>query len=481
MGLFKNVVSVLSSTTNVADTPAARASSKPIEEMSLQEIIAFIRDVGPTLTKGQKANDAWIDLTKRLYRIALYENHVSHQDRAAALMILEGVKKTVEQASDKSPQSLAAYRKANALMESEAKIYGLGSLAWKLKEHAVANADMIPFVMRLEHGPWLANFLHMMSAETLTIMKPLMVKQLVWTRRPHEISNAVLVLHGLACTADPAIRALFTQSDLVALRSVHNDYNAAREVLVRLGLLPGRSNAKSFSPQTPVEEMVGMFMLMLKEEIDNRQASISHVEFTRGLSEEQKVDFGLAEQFLDFYLAIAVVKDVYGEDIAAEFRHTLGQRVPKDVFSFYENMLRMVERTDKLVADQANLSVDFMILDSLPMGYGRAPKERTEDEFNIVKEFLNKGAELLTAQRITLLDRFRFLLRFMAESHAKGGTPQLSDVDKATLKELDRLYYHFGSEAGLAEASGFHEDWIGSGEIVSVNEIPGNASKGTLQ
>lgn len=470
MGLFKSVVDALSGNPNTVGAPPTESASNPIEEMSLQEIIDFIKNVGPTLTKGQKANDAWIDLTKRLYRIALYENHVSDQDRAAALLILESVKKTVEQAHEKSPQSLAAYRKANALMESEAKIYGLGSLAWKLKEHAVSNADMIPFVMRPEHGPWLANFLHMMSDKTLAQMKPLMVKQLVWTRRPHEISNAVLVLHGLACTADPAIRALFAQGDLVALRGAHSDYNAAREVLVRLGLLPTRSNAKSFFPQVPTEEIVGMFMLMLKEEVDKRKNFIGRVKFTRVLSEEQEIDFGLAGQFLDFYLAIAVVRNVYGEDVAAEFRQILGQRVPRDVFSFFENVLRMVERTDKLVADHTNLNVDFMILDSIPMGYGRPPHERTEDEFNIVKEFLNKGAELLTAQRITLLDRFRFLLRFMAEWHAKGGTPQLSDVDEATLKELDRLYFHFGSEAGLAEASGFHEDWIGSGAAVSMDE-----------
>jgi hypothetical protein len=124
-----------------ADTPP------PIEHMSFEQIGAFLSHIdGRTATKCGGA------LTKRLYEIALYDNHLPEAHREAAHKLRRVIKETMEIVFSHRPEVLAQYRELNAFMESVARYIGVGSLPWLLKEnHICGEAEMIEFISRPDH------------------------------------------------------------------------------------------------------------------------------------------------------------------------------------------------------------------------------------------------------------------------------------------------------------------------------------------
>ena len=119
----------------------------PIEHMSFGQIGAFMSHIdGRTATKYGAA------LTKRLYEIALYDNHVPEAHREAAYKLLRVIKETMEIVYCHSPEVLAEYRELNAFMERVARYIGVASLPWLLKENNICGeAEMIEFISRPDH------------------------------------------------------------------------------------------------------------------------------------------------------------------------------------------------------------------------------------------------------------------------------------------------------------------------------------------
>ncbi|WP_297504811.1 hypothetical protein [Ferrovum sp.] len=148
---FKFIKSLLHGKPSV-NTPPMPA----VELMSFQDILEYVTQLPELMTIPQGTA-----ITKRLYEIALYDNHVAKEDRTNALQLLETVKSSME--SVMSPESIDAYRKANAHMEGGVCRLGIGSLVWLINEHQISHEEIVPFIARPEHSQLREDFFTVLS------------------------------------------------------------------------------------------------------------------------------------------------------------------------------------------------------------------------------------------------------------------------------------------------------------------------------
>jgi hypothetical protein len=134
----------------VWETVAQQPSDK-IERMQLLELAQYISSLPPVV-----GADVAVPLTKRLYEIAFYDNHIPEAHRKVALNLLSTVKNTYESAFKDKPEVLATYRSANRFMEENVRRFGVGSLAWLIREQKIPGGEIVQFVARPEHAHLLA-------------------------------------------------------------------------------------------------------------------------------------------------------------------------------------------------------------------------------------------------------------------------------------------------------------------------------------
>lgn len=146
--MFKFLKSLISGRRGSDETQAVL-----IDSMSFPEILQLVQNLPEFIEIKQGTA-----LTKRLYEIALYENHVSAEHRAAAVKLLKSLMQSMEASLANNPEGLAAYRKANAYMEDNVRRHGLGSLSWLIVENRIAPEDILPYVTRPEHLQLLEDF-----------------------------------------------------------------------------------------------------------------------------------------------------------------------------------------------------------------------------------------------------------------------------------------------------------------------------------
>ncbi|MGH8737560.1 MAG: hypothetical protein ACREVC_09405 [Burkholderiales bacterium] len=135
-----------------------------VELMSFPDIRDYVHQL-PELITAQQANA----LTKRLYEIALYDNHIEKEQRAAALRLLDTLKKSVE--SVMTPEYVEAYRQVNAQMEEGVRRFGIGSLTWLIQENQIPNDEIIPFIARSEHAELLEGFFAALDPNTADALR----------------------------------------------------------------------------------------------------------------------------------------------------------------------------------------------------------------------------------------------------------------------------------------------------------------------
>src|SRR5215510_1439758 len=163
----------------------------PIEQMSLEEIIAYIPSMG-----DQASVQQCIPLLQRLYEIALYDHHVLPQHRNAALKLAETLTSALEKGLSDTPDALASLQAANKLMIERARWFGIESLFWKIAEESVSNADFFPYVMRPEHRHLVPDYFEAIGQETVVKDRKEFVRHLILAKQ-YKADNAVLILHGL--------------------------------------------------------------------------------------------------------------------------------------------------------------------------------------------------------------------------------------------------------------------------------------------
>jgi len=110
--------------------------------------------------------------TRRLYEIALFDNHVPAEQRISALELLETVKWSVETGWQDNPRAIEAYRRANAAIEDRAMRVGVGSLSWLIEENRIESTEeLIQFIALPEHALLLDTFYETVGAEMAVALK----------------------------------------------------------------------------------------------------------------------------------------------------------------------------------------------------------------------------------------------------------------------------------------------------------------------
>jgi hypothetical protein len=414
MGLLSKLGRMWSSTAEPkADREPERVASSAdqadMSAMTLPDLVEFVRGLGDGMTAQMSMR-----LSTRLSELAFLDNHVPEEQRAAAAQLLKGVRADLEAGLANNAEAMKIYRDFAAQTEVEIRHRGVGSIAWQLKEINVPDADVMSFVMHPSRGHLLQAFVEIMSDETLARLRPNFIRELISARKYRSGDNAVLNLHGLATSGDPAAVALFGSSELAALINVPQDYEPGRRLLVELGLLPPQSGASPFPPGPAVEILAQAVVFSVRnnqvESDDNDPALRAYVE---SLDEDHKKALKLTALVLRIHLGMETVRGIFGADIAnAVERQVLATFVGANEQGL-SSVLPIAKAVRQVVIEQQpGVNLDLLFLDSVICKFeGDRDLEALPDE---EKRFLLAGARWINRERILFLQYFRCMLRTFA-------------------------------------------------------------------
>lgn len=443
MGLFSSLFGA--SKKEVTTTQAEPVLTKPISEMNFDQIFGYLKSC-----QGSIPSDAINDIHRRLNEIVLYDHHVEQQTRVAAWKLLESLTKDIKISRADNPEYLRILDEAGELMRNHARYTGVGSLGWLIEEHAVPPAEVIPFVMRQEHSHLLADFLTAVGPDTVSEVKKDLVKHLILSRRYGKCTNAVLTLHGLATKGDKATTALFSEGELAVIVGVPDDYIAARQILVNLGLLPAQSSALPFVQVNDESHFTQLMVEVYKHrnevaDGDPRMESI-------GDDRRELIHGALAIQRL--HLIRRMVGQIHGPATSQALLEVLSKGLARDTAVQFDDILSTLENAE------AGIPIDFMLIGQFMTMDGISIV--TEEDFEREKPWMEFAANWLNVERIEVLDYTRYLLRWDPDN----APPQAkSDSDVSISEFIIQTYMKQGSKAGLAEKMiPYLEDWIGVGD-----------------
>ncbi len=377
----------------VASPPRSIISREALNLMAFPEVAELLMSLGPTPTYSEVSS-----LERRLYAIAVYDNHVPEEQRKAALQLSKALTEDFKKVFSGNEDAMAAHKVLLDIRIRNDRLMGYGSLAWQLAEYSISGADVIPYVMKPENRGLVEDFFTTVSPDALAVAKSECVRQLV-LQSPYNTKNAVLILHGLVAKGDPAALAVFSRDELRVLLDVPNDYDSGRNILVNLKLLPAVSTARPFN-ETP--ELHGVVALMLQEWMARSEADSG--EIAEG---ENKYSFLICLTLLRIELAQAQIRQSYGHEIALNLDEMFkSPTAAQAVREFRQNNQALLRATTTPGA-----SIDLALLDVV-MTMGVAPKI---EESSSDRQFREWAAQQLNSERVKFLGYFRFLLRFLSD------------------------------------------------------------------
>jgi hypothetical protein len=413
-------------------------SSPDISTASFQELLSLTQ----TLT-GNVPLGVYLDLSKRLYEIALLDENVSERDRASAWKLAEAAHTTVKNSLEQDPLSLASLKDARQGMIDQGKRFGYGSLVWKMKRDSIPPGDYFRYAMLPENRPLLGPYLEAVFSDGSTSeLRLLFIQELIW-QSSYKVSNAVLILHGLAAKRDEALCQLFSDQEYESLLRVPEDYDSARLVLANLGLLPNQHGAKPFQPIT---ELRGHTANILQERFKEADTELSKATF----SESEKDVLSVAARFLFMDLAASQLTQIFDADVASEVFAALDR---PDVAEF--RTLFSSTHEDVYRGKLGSTALDTVLVYVVMNAGNSSPL--SEEEFERSRGFLVAGTEWLNKSRVQFLEYFRFMLRALSNPMPKIE----SDVDREVLSFLAGVYRDKGARSSIAENAMNFEDWIG--------------------
>ncbi len=459
MGIFKRIFS------RNAEPSVIVEAKKSIKDMTYPEIVALFSQGGTVNTT------LLIDVTQRLIDIGLFDNHVPIEERKEALMMVEAVKKTIEQACVGKPDLLNTYRHAYEHQESGVEFSGIGSIAWLIREHNIPADHIVPFAVSVENGNKLANFIKVMGDEAYLIGRPEMVKQLIHSRRLSTHHNAVLILYGLASAFDPATMALFSSEEITTLLNTPNDYGKSRNILVDAGLLPATGHARPLT--RPHADILNSLMLGTlgsnKEWLKGKEIA----DFLEQVPEDFSEVISVAVHALGIILISSMLGSLYGETVEQESKSAgikIFSSTTKEVFEVLDNILNEITKLDAKIMDsviqgtlKGSLNGHALLTTAVIMGVAPEDEEAFKGWYETQSKNFNIGNEVIANFRCECLSKLRWYIRYFNDRHPDGfGLQNGPDIDMTTMSELLHLYILRGPQAGFAEAATFSEDWIGT-------------------
>ena len=354
--------------------------------------------------------------------IAYHSHGTSNDDRTHAALIAIGAREGLLKGGETvCPPVL---REAIEATEHRARATGYGTLSWLLKEHNVPSEQTIHFVMRIEHGHLLSGMLDVLDSlkpEARAAMRPEMVAELLRTRRVCDADSVVFVAHGLAVGYDPAAVAVFSSDGLSALRNAHRDYPSARAVLSGLGLLPGRSLARSFEPQPSGSLIAECVAVALGGEWLNEQENEPTLAaFYSRPDHRWQEAFICARFLLCRHLALTTIGAIYGDASAEALM--LDLPAAWEIFKYdwaqdsdeFTRQIGVLERR----AEQKLQNVDALIFGLLLDADG---PEQSQIEEELASTHFAQAVVFLTRARVRFLTMLRFSLRKLSEGYRMVG------------------------------------------------------------
>jgi len=361
-------------------------------------------------------------LERRFIEIGLYDHHVPDEHRIGSLQLAKSLKEAIETGGKDSPEWLEGARAARASLLEMGPQYG--SLSWLIEEHRIPGNQMASYMIHPERAHLIKEYFRASSEisrpEIVLAFRQEVILQLIVDRAVPSSKNAVLILHALAMSQDPAMRGLFDEVQLKAFRNAHRNYGPARAVLVDLGILPPATAGFSFEPVISTDHANFTIVMAAKTGYEPWEEPQETTSFLSSLDEEHKSGFQLARSILSMHLGMLHLEAIHADKAPIGFRSAVKATfsgVPEfDFEPFWERL----EQYEQVAFESGEWSPDLLLLaDLLQYSKGELSKEYLESEM----PFLTEGGKLLSIHRAAYLERFRFNLRFFA-AQARGENPE---------------------------------------------------------
>ena len=404
---------------------AVLPSEEAIERMSLAELSSLMD--GKYKTPPKTVTVGFLGaIYRRAMEIAYHSHGTSNEDRTHAAIIARATREGMLDAGQ-NHDGISALKAAIEATGYRAKATGYGTLHWLLEEHQVPREKTIEFIMRPEHAHLLGGMLDTLKPDARAGMRDGLVAELLPTRRVRNGDSVVFIAHGLAVANEPATVALFSPSELAALRSAPKNYTAARTVLSDLRLLPAQSSARGFAPQPPIALLADCVGLELHAEwwhAKEREPTLP--DFLSSSKEPWKTAFTITTWLLCCRLALATVKQAYGSEAESALTSALGEGLEKNKFgkssefSWVENWSEAIEflrdfSTLERSAEEQSQNVDAALLLSQLKLFLGDPPQLPEAERDAFSAWFGTASGLLNQTRVRFLGGLRFSLRGLAE------------------------------------------------------------------
>jgi len=389
--------------------------------------------------------------TDRLIDITYNDRDTSAEDRRKGIRYIEGLIPTFVEMLEPYPEALEAYKKAYEFQLGNVKYFGFGSLAWKISQPGVSNADVIRIVVEPTSGPLIPNFIEAMPPENWAAAKPDVLQQLILDRRRVGEVNAVLVLAGLVSGYDQVAWNVLTEDERIALLDVSRQYDSARDVLVKYDLLPEKPGAIPITPSLTAEFLKFGIIYDMGTAFEFLEDSDLKVKYEE-LDEKEIITIVLWSLRLKIWLDI--VEDIYGatekEKLAQEIMDVFEEA--KDFDSFLEKFTVAEEYRDDDVFLGPDLSIGAVFSEWM------LQKDASEEENVRVTQTV---ADLVNYTRVTTLQKIRFMLRYF-ERYPPGSSEVETEAQlKNMLEKYGAAYLLLGSRLPNVEEQLLYEDWIG--------------------
>ncbi len=149
-------------------------TQEELQNVSFADLLSLLR----TQNASSMPYDNVAAVTRRLYRIALFDNHVPKADREAALSLADALTEDLAAMLANQSYTLAALRAIKPRMLDLARQGGCGSLIWRIGEFSISPADTIPYIMRPEHRHLVHDYFDALP-QLLASYKHLFVRELI--------------------------------------------------------------------------------------------------------------------------------------------------------------------------------------------------------------------------------------------------------------------------------------------------------------
>jgi len=392
-------------------------------------------------------------ITSRLYDIAYFDDDILDNERVMAAHILETAKSIIIQACQKNNFEAYLQRATKAWEHSEkmARQFGYGTLYW-IFEKTHPN-DIFEFMFRDEYKYIVGDFISILiDSGNYDSPRASIIKNLIRHRRISYESNAVLILYALATMGDQATLALFNLDEIECLLKAPGNYNAARQMLSSIEILPLHKNAKQFIDSEKIRDALSFIVSQIIDDLLQSEMLSEKVEVLSGKMKNITREVVRVVVFSDIF---EMLKSTFNEEVMLIFRE-----------SFTALSLPKFSNVSEDLCNAGRISIESIRSENksiLPLNIIVLMRFLEDEEIDLKDKEMEKNIEtanfIIGHARCIALEKVRHHIRYIS-----GETDNDTDIEfnDEQVNLINQLYYRYGSKIGKIEQYTFLEDWVGS-------------------